>query len=215
MSKNKAKKDDLSNNQLQYIKSIEDEYIKGFHAKSKIGSIKEVTIYGSARLPADDQDYKDIVKIGEELRKEGWAIVTGGGPGIMSAALANDNDDILDTIAYNITIAGEEAKSPADLSLIFDHFSVRKDLLRSSDVFIVAPGGFGTMDELMELATLIKTGKKKSVPIYLYNSKFWKGLIDWFRDTMLARGTIDQSHIDMLEIVDTPEELIKRVLKNK
>ena len=199
----------LTEAQIEYLKEVNEEYILGFQEMNKIDhKTKTLTVYGSARMDESDRDYQDIEKISHHLRTHNWSVVTGGGPGIMTAALAGDHARPLDTIAYNINIKNEEEKSNADISVSFDHFPVRKYLLRQSDAFLVAPGGYGTMDELMELLTLIQTDKKIKTPVVLYNKKFWAGLIEWFEETLLQRGTIDKGSLNLFVVADTPEEVV-------
>lgn len=198
----------LSETQLTFIRSVEKEYKEGFNLLNSIRQ-KTLTVYGGSRIAEDDKNYKDIAKICAKMRRKKWGVVTGGGPGIMTAALSNDTNDKVDTIALNIDLETEKIKAISDASMTFSHFSVRKYLLRQSDAFLIAPGGFGTMDEMMELLTLIQTQKYSRVPVVLYNSEFWKGLIEWFKNTLVKKGTVSESSMKIFNLVDSPEQAIK------
>lgn len=203
----------LKGENKELVNRVISEYIEGFKIRDNIEK-PVFTIYGSARLLPEDQDYKDIQEISIALRKQGWVAVSGGGPGIMKATLDNDLKDQTDTVFFGIDINHEKAKTKADEHFTFTSFAVRKHFLRSSHAFIVAPGGFGTMDEMFELLTLIQTEKANKVPVVLYNGEYFKGLIDWISSTMVNRGTISPEDLNLFKVCSTPKEAIDFLQKN-
>jgi len=202
----------LKDAEFELANRVVNEYIHGFGVRNKIAR-PVLTIYGSARLQPDDADYQDIEMISQIMRETGWAVVSGGGPGIMKAALDHDIENTLDTAYYGIDINHEREKSHADISYTFTNFGVRKHFLRSSQAFVVAPGGFGTMDEFFELLTLIQTRKADPVPIVLYNTKYYGGLVDWIRDQMVSRGTISPQDVDLFQTFSDPRAAADFLLK--
>ena len=204
-------------NQLQtdFIDNMVNEYTNGFKTLNEIkNKNKRVTIYGGAKLERSSKIYKDIVSIGSKLRHNGYQIVTGGGPGAMEAAFIGDDRTQENTIAYKITnIKDEKTGHPNDIEASFDMFSVRKYFLRQSDIFIVVPGGYGTLDELMELVDLVKTNKIEHKKILLYDANFWNDFIEWNRKTLLnGYGTISNEDLDLLQVVDSVEEVINKII---
>jgi uncharacterized protein (TIGR00730 family) len=202
----------LTDNQFELVNRVANEYIHGFSVRDKIAK-PVLTIYGSARLQPDDQDYQDIETLSRIMRDTGWVSVSGGGPGIMKAALDNDIENQLDTAYYGIDINHEKDKSHADISYTFSNFGVRKHFLRASQAFVVAPGGFGTMDEFFELLTLIQTKKADPAPIILYNESYYGGLVDWVRDQMVRRGTVSPQDVDLFQVFSDPHEAAAYLLK--
>ena len=194
------------------IFKIMSEFVEGFEALHRIGPC--VSIYGSARTGPETQVYKDAQKIAYLLSKTGYGVITGGGPGVMEAGNRGAHDAGGPSVGLNIELPFEKHVNPyidRDKSIDFDYFFVRKVMfVKYSQGFIVMPGGFGTMDELFEALTLLQTGKLNSRPIVLYDSKFWTGLVEWFKETMLDKyKTISDNDPDLFSIVDTPEEAVK------
>jgi len=194
------------------IFKIMGEFVEGFESLQKIGPC--VSIYGSARTGPETQVYKDARRIASLLSEAGYGVITGGGPGVMEAGNRGAQDADGASVGLNIELPFESHDNPyidKDKSIDFDYFFVRKVMfVKYSQGFIVMPGGFGTMDELFEALTLLQTGKLNSRPIVLYNSDFWTGLIDWFKETMLEKyKTISDEDPVLFSIVDTPEEAVK------
>ena len=194
------------------IFKIMSEFVEGFEALHRIGPC--VSIYGSARTGPETQVYKDAQKISSLLSEAGYGVITGGGPGVMEAGNRGAHDAGGPSVGLNIELPFEQHVNPyidRDKSIDFDYFFVRKVMfVKYSQGFIVMPGGFGTMDELFEALTLLQTGKLNSRPIVLYDTKFWTGLVEWFKGTMLDKyKTISDTDPDLFSIVDTPEEAVK------
>ena len=188
------------------------EFVEGYEALHRIGPC--VSIYGSARTGPETKVYKDAQKIASLLSESGYGVITGGGPGVMEAGNRGAHDTGGPSVGLNIELPFEQRENPyidRDKSIDFDYFFVRKVMfVKYSQGFIVMPGGFGTMDELFEALTLLQTGKLNSRPIVLYDSKFWSGLVEWFKDTMLDKyKTISYTDPNLFSIVDTPEEAVK------
>ena len=194
------------------IFKIMSEFVEGFEALHRIGPC--ISIYGSARTGPQTQVYKDAQKIASLLSESGYGVITGGGPGVMEAGNRGAHAAGGSSVGLNIELPFEQHSNPyidRDKSIDFDYFFVRKVMfVKYSQGFIVMPGGFGTMDELFEALTLLQTGKLNSRPIVLYDSKFWAGLVEWFKDTMLVKyKTISDNDPNLFSIVDSPEEAVK------
>ena len=186
---------------------IMSEFVDGFDALAHIPA--SVTIFGSARIKPGDPTYEAAVATARLLAKAGFGIITGGGPGIMEAGNRGAQDGENLSIGCNIELPFEQFANPyLDISLDFSYFFVRKTMfIKYSSAFIIFPGGYGTMDELFEALTLIQTNKVSHFPVILYDSQYWSGLVDWMRNTMLARGMISPHELDLLRISDDPEEI--------
>jgi uncharacterized protein (TIGR00730 family) len=198
----------LTEDQFNLLKIIQEEYKMGMLTLNSVGK-HTLTIYGGSRVKPNDLSYKGIEEVSRQLAHKGWGVISGGGPGIMTAALDGAKKGNGKAYAFCINIEGEPPASHPDLRIIFSQFSVRKYLLRQSDAFIFAPGGLGTLDELMELLTLIKTNKYPHKPIFLFDSKFWEGYMNWFRDMLfIERGVVGEDFFDLFQLVNTPEEII-------
>src|SRR6266568_3819102 len=190
---------------------IMSEFVNGFDALAHIPP--SVAIFGSARTKPDDPMYTLAVETARLLAKAGFGIITGGGPGIMEAANKGAQEGGNLSIGCNIELPFEqEHNSYLDIALDFRYFFVRKTMfVKYSSAFIIYPGGFGTMDELFEALTLIQTGKVSHFPVILYDSKFWGGLVDWIRATMVPRGTIIANDLNLLHVCDDPAEICQIV----
>ena len=173
-----------------------------------------VSIYGSARLKSNTPYYKLAAKIARKLSDAGFAVISGGGPGIMEAANKGAHAGKSPSVGLNIELPHEQhGNAWRDISLRFRHFFTRKvTFVKNSDAVIVMPGGFGTLDEMAEVLTLIQTNKSRRVPIILVGSEFWSGLLEWFNGTMLPAGVINSDDLKLMEVIDDPDEVLARVL---
>jgi uncharacterized protein (TIGR00730 family) len=191
------------------IQRIRQEVAAGFRGLARVGAA--VSIFGSARTPEDDAEYELARRTARTLGEAGFAIITGGGPGIMEAANRGARDAGALSIGLNIDLPFEQGiNSYVDLPLHFHYFFARKVMfVRYASAFIVFPGGFGTLDELFESLTLIQTGKIRHFPVLLMCSGYWTGLMDWLRDTMLARGKISPEDLHLWEISDDPARALE------
>ena len=192
---------------------IMSEFVDGFDELSQVPP--SVAIFGSARTKLEDPDYQAAVQTARLLAKAGFGIITGGGPGIMEAGNrgAQDGDNV--SIGCNIELPFEQGSNPyLDISLDFRYFFVRKTMfVKYAEAFVIFPGGFGTMDELFEALTLIQTKKVSHFPVILYNSRYWAGLINWIRDTMLTTNKIHQEDLGLLMLSDDPQEICRIVVE--
>lgn len=185
------------------------ELVEGFDALA--GIAPAVTVYGSARLKPGSHDYEKTREIANLIGKEGFNIITGGGPGAMEAANLGAHEAGVKSVGLNIKLPEEQVCNAfANVSLHFDHFFVRKIMLvKYSIAFVIIPGGMGTMDELTEVLTLIQTKKIKPFPVIMFNSAYWKGLFDWLRDYALTNGYIDAEDLNLVRISDDPKEVVE------
>jgi len=187
------------------------EFVEGFD--SLTGIEPAVTIYGSARVQSDDKLYSQTEEIAFKLGKLGFSIVTGGGPGIMEAANKGAASAGVTSVGLNIELHESQACNIySNKTITFHHFFVRKVMLvKYATAFIIMPGGLGTMDELTEVLTLIQTKKIKPFPVILYDSQYWKGLLDWMRNPSLTLGYLSEEDVALLRICDTPDAVIEAV----
>ncbi|HIL92134.1 MAG TPA: TIGR00730 family Rossman fold protein [Cycloclasticus sp.] len=187
------------------------EFVDGFEQLSHIRPA--VSLYGSARLKEDHPDYQRAEAIALALSNAGFSVISGGGPGIMEAANKGAFKGSSSSIGLNIQLPHEQHSNPyQDISLNFRHFFARKVMfVKYASAYVVLPGGFGTLDELAEILTLIQTGKSRKIPIILVNEGFWRGLIDWFTKTLLDAGTIAEGDLDLFQICETPDEVLKAI----
>ena len=188
---------------------IQSEFVEGFEALAKVGSA--VSVFGSARTLPDDPLYRSAQRIGELLVERGYAVITGGGPGIMEAANRGAWEAGGTSVGLGIELPHEEGMNPwVNLGVNFRYFFARKTMfVKYSQGFIVMPGGFGTMDELFESATLLQTGKIRSFPLVLVGTQYWSGLVDWVRSSMVEAGMISADEVDLLHVVDDPVEAVR------
>ncbi|MCD9016450.1 LOG family protein [Parachryseolinea silvisoli] len=193
------------------IFKVMSEFVEGFDKLAKIGPC--VTIFGSARVKPSNPYYKMADEIAFQLVKHGYGVITGGGPGIMEAGNRGANRAKGKSVGLNIYLPHEQKGNiyiDPDKLITFDYFFVRKVMfVKYSQGFIVMPGGFGTLDELMEALTLIQTKKIGRFPIVLVGKKFWSGLVDWWRKVLVAEKMIDADDHYLFEVVDTPEDAVK------
>ncbi|MFK8029248.1 MAG: TIGR00730 family Rossman fold protein [Gammaproteobacteria bacterium] len=190
------------------IFQIMAEFVDGFEKLSVISP--SVSLFGSARTSEDDPDYKLAEDIGRRLSDGGFAVVTGGGGGIMEAANKGAFAGKSHSVGLNIVLPKEQRPNEyQDISLMYRHFFSRKVMfVKYASAYVVLPGGFGTMDELMEIMTLVQTGKSRPIPIVLVGHSFWDGLVDWFRSSLLASGTIAAKDLNLFSVVDSAEEVL-------
>ncbi len=185
------------------------EFVEGFDAMSAI-KVPAVTIYGSARTPVGHPDYLLAEAISTGLAKAGYAVITGGGPGIMEAANKGAAEAGGISVGLNINLPHEQAPNPyANFPLDFKYFFVRKVMfMKYSMGFVCMPGGFGSMDELFEALTLIQTERIKPFPIVLVGSRFWAGLVGWLEEQLVANGNIAASDMQLFRVEDDPEAVV-------
>jgi uncharacterized protein (TIGR00730 family) len=196
----------------QDIALIAQEFREGFQAVDEIGQ-PAVTIFGSARIREGNPVYEEAREAGRRFAELGWAVVTGGGPGVMEAANRGAKEGGGLSVGFNIQLPHEQRSNPyLDISLTFRHFYARKTMfVKAAEGFVVFPGGFGTVDELFEALTLIQTGKVLHFPVVLYDSDYWGELIDWVKGELLADGMISPEDLDLLFITDDLDEAVERV----
>jgi len=189
------------------ILRIQGEFVYGINALADVGAA--VTVFGSARIQETDPYYEDARQLGRLLTEAGFAVITGGGPGVMEAANRGAFEAGGYSIGCNIELPFEQEPNPyVNLSINFRYFFVRKTMfVKFSDGFVIFPGGFGTLDELFEALTLVQTRKIHRFPIVLYGSKYWKGLLDWVVDTVLETGAISPEDLNLLIVTDSLEEV--------
>jgi uncharacterized protein (TIGR00730 family) len=193
------------------IHEIAAEFAMGFAALSPVTNA--VTIFGSARTPPEHPYYALARELGASLGRAGYAVITGGGPGIMEAANRGARDAGALSIGCNIELPHEEQLNPyVDIGLRFRHFFVRKVMfVRYASAFVVCPGGFGTLDELFEALTLVQTGTIRDFPVILAGEGEWDGLIDWLRARLLADRRIDPSDLELMRLIHSPSEAVEIV----
>jgi uncharacterized protein (TIGR00730 family) len=181
---------------------IQAEFVEGFDALAAIGPA--VTVFGSARVREPDPMYAAARGLAAELARRGFAIITGGGPGIMEAANRGARDGGGLSIGCNIELPFEQSLNAyVDLGIEFRYFFVRKTMfVKYAEAFVIFPGGFGTLDELFESLTLIQTGKVVHFPVILFSSSYWQGLSQWIRERVLAEGKISPDDIDLMVVTD-------------
>lgn len=192
------------------VMRIMSEFVQSFEDMRQMPKML-VSVFGSARTPEDDPVYASARELGNRLADAGYGVITGGGPGIMEAASRGAFEKGGISIGLNIKLPMEQHPNPYQtMSLDFDYFFVRKvSFLKYSTAIIVYPGGFGTLDELSEVLTMVQTSKINLIPIIFVNKKFWGGLIKWFKTTLIDDGMISPEDINLIEVVDTAEEAVE------
>lgn len=189
------------------------EFVDGFEALSKYHPA--VSIFGSTRVKPGDVVYQKAEQIGRLLAENGFSVITGGGPGVMEAANKGAADAGGKSIGLNIELPFEQKPNPyANIRLSFRYFFVRKVMfVKYAMAYIILPGGFGTMDEMLEAVTLIQTHKIKPFPVILTGSHYWKGFLDWIKEVVLKEGKISPTDLEILQLIDEPEEIIRSIKK--
>ncbi len=202
---------EIKTNDSWALFKIMGEFVNGFEKMSLIGPC--VSIFGSARTTENQKYYQLAVEVAKCISEAGYGIITGGGPGIMEAGNKGAHLAGGTSVGLNIDLPFEQNDNPYidnDKNLDFDYFFVRKVMfVKYSQGFVVMPGGFGTLDELFEAITLIQTHKIEKFPIILVGSEYWQGLFDWIKNVMLQAGTISDGDLDLVQIVDTKEEVVE------
>lgn len=186
-------------------------------ATERLASIRPaVSIFGSARTPPDHAYYMLTEEIARKLSDSGFSVISGGGPGIMEAANKGAYFGKSPSIGLNIQLPHEQSGNTyQDISQTFKHFFARKVMfVKFAAAYVVMPGGFGTLDELSEALTLIQTGKIPRIPVILVGAKFWSGLIEWFKTTLTEEGMIAAEDINLMQIIDTPQEVVDAIFSH-
>lgn len=201
----------LLNKESWKIFQIMAEFVEGFEQLAGISP--SVSIFGSARFKADHPYYQLTEALAYQLSEVGFSVVSGGGPGIMEAANKGAFRGKSKSIGLNIILPHEQGGNPhQDISLNYRHFFSRKVMfVKYASAYVVMPGGFGTLDELAEVLTLIQTGKSRRFPIILMGSQFWEPLIDWFKNTLVEEGTISPKDLDLFQIIDEPDAVVDAI----
>lgn len=194
---------------FQVISEFVDGYEKLIHIRPS------VSVFGTARSKPGEPRYQLAEDIGKALSEAGFSVVTGGGPGSMEAANKGASQGPSISVGLNIEMIGTETENPyQDIAIPFRHFFTRKVMfVKYASAYVVTPGGYGTLDELGEILTLMQTEKTKKIPIVLVGKEFWSGLIDWFKDTLLAEKVISDSDLELFSIVETPDEVVECILQ--
>lgn len=195
------------------IFQIMAEFVEGFERLAQISP--SVSIFGSARTQPTHPYYQLAEDIAKALSDAGFSVVSGGGPGIMEAANKGAFAGKSPSVGLNIQLPFEQSGNPyQDVSLSFRHFFSRKVMfVKYASAYVVLPGGFGTLDELAEILTLVQTEKSRRIPIILVVSSFWTGLIDWFKGTLVKEGTISPDDLDLFQVLDDPKEVVNAVFE--
>src|SRR5437016_7934630 len=196
------------------VERIAAEFRAGFEAIEKIDR-PAVTTFSSARVREGHRYYEAARAVGRGFAERGWAVITGGGPGLMEAANRGAKEGGGLSVGFNIELPHEQRSNPyIDLAMTFRHFYARKTMfVKAAEGFLVFPGGFGTADELFEALTLIQTGKVLHFPVVLFDSDYWQELLTWVRDELLADGMISPNDLDLLYVTDDLDDAVARVLE--
>ncbi|MCK6411981.1 MAG: TIGR00730 family Rossman fold protein [Azonexus sp.] len=196
------------------IFGIMSEFVE---ATERLSAIKPaVTIFGSARIKPGTPYYDLAEKTARLLSDSGFSVISGGGPGIMEAANKGAFEGKSPSVGLNIQLPHEQSTNPyQNISQTFRHFFARKYMfVRFASAYVVMPGGFGTLDELMEALTLIQTGKARKIPLILVCSDFWKGMLDWFRERLVEEKMIDPDDMNLIQLIDQPEQVVEAIFKH-
>jgi uncharacterized protein (TIGR00730 family) len=187
------------------------EFVEGYERLAEIHP--SVSIFGSARFAPDHPSSLLAEEIARKLSDSGFSVVSGGGPGIMEAANKGAHEGKSPSIGLNIVLPHEQKPNPyQDIELTFRHFFSRKVMfVKFATAYVVMPGGFGTLDELAEILTLIQTGKSRRIPIILVDEAFWAGILDWFEHTLVERGTISKSDLKLVQLIDDPDDVVDAI----
>ena len=195
------------------IFQIMAEFVGGFERLSQIQP--SVSIFGSARIPAGHPYYALTEEIARKLADAGFSVVSGGGPGLMEAANKGAYYGKSPSVGLNIVLPHEQSTNPyQDVSLVFQHFFARKVMfVKYAKAYVCMPGGFGTLDELVEALTLIQTGKSTRMPIVLVHRPFWQGIVEWFKQTLVTEGMIDAADLGLFTVVDKADEVVDAIFR--
>ncbi len=189
------------------------EFVEGVEALHDLGPA--VSIFGSARVGPEEPVYQKTVEIARLFAKNGFAVITGGGGGVMEAANRGAKEEAGASVGLNIRLPFEQQPNPyADLKLEFNYFFIRKVMfIKYAMAYICMPGGFGTLDELFEVVTLIQTHRVRTFPVILVGSEYWSGLEEWIKSRLLEDQRISSSDLDIFQVLDDPEEILDAVKK--
>ncbi len=207
--------EDLKGDESWRIFRIISEFTEGVDRLSNLGYA--VSIFGSARLPPENAYYQQTVEMAKRLAKEDFAIITGGGPGIMEAANKGAFESKTKSVGLNIRLPHEQTANPyQDITLDYRYFFVRKVMfVKHSMGYVCMPGGFGTMDEFFESLTLMQTQKIYPMPMILFGVKYWQGLIDWMKNTMISNGTVSATDFDYITLTDDIDQVVETMIKHR
>jgi uncharacterized protein (TIGR00730 family) len=205
-----ARPDFLSTDPWRALRIL-SEFVEGFDALAEVGPA--VTVFGSARVAEGDPAYTMAREIGRLLALEGYAVITGGGPGVMEAANRGCQEGGGLSVGCNIELPHEQSiNAYVDLGVEFRYFFARKTMfVKYADAFVILPGGYGTMDELFEALTLIQTGKIRHFPVVLVGSAFFAGFVEWIKAKLLGEGMISPSDLELIQVTDDPKEVVEIV----
>lgn len=205
--------DALSKEESWRIFRIMAEFVESIEVLSNVHNA--VTIFGSARLKPEDKYYQIAEKLGQLLVQNGFSVITGGGPGIMEAANKGAAEAGGQSVGMNIKLPFEQKPNPyANLQLDYKYFFIRKVMfVKYALAYVIMPGGYGTMDELFEALTLIQTKRVKSFPLILMGREYWQGLLEWLKNSMQQKSMILPCDLEMIQIIDEPEEVVKHIKK--
>ncbi|MBU4372113.1 MAG: TIGR00730 family Rossman fold protein [Proteobacteria bacterium] len=205
--------DALSIDESWRIFRIMAEFVEAIETLSRVKHA--VSIFGSARTKPDDPYYQKAELLARRLAEKGFGVITGGGPGVMAAANKGAAEAGGQSVGMNIRLPFEQKPNPyANVSIDYKYFFIRKVMfVKYAVAYVILPGGFGTMDELFEALTLIQTRRIKAFPVILMGSEYWKGLFDWLRETMLRDNKISPDDLELLQIIDDPDEAVKHIQK--
>jgi uncharacterized protein (TIGR00730 family) len=197
----------------EHTERIAHEFYDGFEAVEQIDR-PAVSIFGSARVREGSQPYTEAREVAHRFADAGWAVVTGGGPGVMEAANRGCKEGNGLSVGFNIQLPHEQRPNPyVDIEMTFGHFYARKTMfVKAAEGFVVFPGGFGTADELFESLTLIQTGKIRHFPVVLFERTFWDPLLEWVRDQALPHGMVSPDDLELLTVTDDLDEAVQCVL---
>jgi uncharacterized protein (TIGR00730 family) len=206
-------KDDFTQEDPWRVFRIMSEFVEGFEVLSKVG--KAVSIFGSSRTKPGTKYYKLGEEIAYLLAKEGYAIITGSGPGLMEAANKGARRAKGKSIGLNIQLPTEQKPNKyVDMLLDFRYFFVRKVMfVKYAKAFVILPGGYGTLDECFEAINLVQTSRIEKFPVILFNREYWKGMVDWLKDKVVREGCVYGNELNIFTIADTPKEVVAAIKK--
>jgi uncharacterized protein (TIGR00730 family) len=210
----KATLSNFADNDTWRVFRIMAEFVEGFETLSQLGPA--VSVFGSARTDPSHKYYEQARKTGRLLAESGFAVITGGGPGIMEAANRGAKEAGGQSVGLNIMLPHEQRPNPhVTIQMDFHYFFARKMMfVKYANAFVVFPGGFGTMDEFFEALTLIQTDKVVHFPVYLVGTEYWKGLVDWIKGPMLTEGAINEIDLDIFHVTDDEEEVVRDITRH-
>ena len=198
----------------RHVARIAEEFREGFIAVERIGR-PAITVFGSARVSEGDTAYEEAREVASKLALAGFAVVTGGGPGVMEGANRGAQEGGGLSVGFNIELPHEQHENPyLDISMTFDHFYVRKTMfVKAAEGFVIFPGGFGTLDELFESLTLIQTGKVLHFPVVLFDTEYWRPMVAWIEDRLLAEGMVSPEDVAIMRLADDPDEAVATIIE--